>query len=169
VVVVVEAAVVAAMMVIRAATIRVAKATGKAISAAVKALPRAVARAAAKVAVLAAVAHQKPLLPIALRQHLASRAAAAMLVTTRRADLNRCLAPKHRANRPRVSTHLANIRASRPRLPLRSHVSRTLRHRPRAVIAAATSSRCGVRPRRAAAVRGVARARVATSNRVYFD
>jgi hypothetical protein len=109
-----------------------------------------------------------------LRPHLASRVRVVAISTAaRRAGPSRSPAPKRRVNRHLanmrpVSTHLVSIRASRPRLPLPSLVSLTLRHR-LVRRAAVTSSPYGAQHRRAAAARGVARARVATSNRISVD
>lgn len=111
-------------------------------------------------------------LQIKLRPHLASRAQVVVIsAAAHRAGPSLSPAPKRRvnkllANMLHVSMLLVNIPASRPRLPRRSLVSPTLRRRP--ARAAPTNSRCGVRHHRAAAARGVARARVATSNRISF-
>jgi hypothetical protein len=118
-----------------------------------------------------------------LRPRLESRTRAAGLVVVTsvaapRADPTRSLTskrldPRHRVNmhlvnkQRLVSMRLVNIRASRPRRPRRSLVSRTVRRRPRRAVP--TSTRCGALRRPAAAARGVVRARVARSNPTRFD
>jgi hypothetical protein len=123
-----------------------------------------------KAAMAQAVGRRTAHMQTMLRPRLASRArVVVMSAAAHRAGPNRSLAQKRHANRlrvnrlhvnkPRVSTHLANIRASRPRLLRRSPVNPRVRQ-------VATNTRCGARPRRAAVARGVARAaRVAKSKR----
>ncbi|HEY5758846.1 MAG TPA: hypothetical protein VIU34_23625, partial [Steroidobacter sp.] len=123
-----------------------------------------------KAAMTQAVGRQTAHMQTMLRPRLASRARVMVIsAAAHRAGLSRSLAPKRHANRlresrlpvskRRVSTHLANIRASRPRLLLRSPVNPRVKQ-------VATNTRCGVRPHRAAAAHGVARAaRAAKSKR----
>ena len=116
-----------------------------------------------KAAMAQTVGRQTAHMQTMLRPRLASRARVVMIsAAAHRAGPSRSLALKRHANRLRVIQRLANTRASRPRLLLLSPVNPRVRQ-------VATNTRCGARPRRAAAAHGVARAvRVAKSKRASF-